>query len=264
MPDPEHNPETEPSAQSATDDVGGGSAQPARAPAPKPEDQETFFDPAKVSPELMPAYKSMQAAFQQKNRGMAAIRKSADLMNQALTDPSFAMEMAKKVAAHHGRTDLLGPQAKAEAQDEELTDEVLQDRTKFKTFLDSRVKKETQASRDEFSAENRRLRETIQRLEMGMSRDKFPLSAEFETEIQDAMNNHGLPYEKAYNMVTADAREELAVRRAKAERRKEADEADQDETLGHGLPAGTAEGLSLPKGASMADIDKALMAKARA
>ncbi len=262
MPDPENKDDESPSEQSAGSDETKARESSSRTPGAEAEDKETFFDPKKVPPELKGAYDQMRKAFSKKNQELSAKGKSADLMNQVLTDPSFAMEVAKKVAAHHGRTDLLGPQGKADGTQDEIPDEVLQDKAKFKKFLDDRDESKARSVRESFMSENRKLQQQIQKMQVEFSKDKYPLSGEFETEIEEAMNTFNLPYEKAYSMVTADAREELATRRAKEERRQDAEDADGDETFGGGIPAGVAEGLALKKGhVSLADIDKALVSK---
>lgn len=262
MADPENKDDESPSEQSPRNDETKERESSSRTPASEAEDKEAFFDPKKVPPELKGVYDQMRKQHSKKNQEMSAKIKAADLMNQVLTDPSFAMEVAKKVAAHHGRTDLMGSQGKAEGTEDEIPDEVLQDKAKFKKYLDERDENRAKSVRESLLSENRKLQLQIQKLQMEFSKDKYPLSAEFETEIEEAMSNYNIPYEKAYNMVTAEAREELAARRAKEERRQDAEDAEGDETFGAGLPAGVAEGLVLKKGhMSLAEIDKALASK---
>lgn len=67
--------------------------------APVADEDESFFDPNNLSPELQPAYKQMQAAFTKKTQAIAADRDKVELVNQFLSDPEAAL---KQLARQYG------------------------------------------------------------------------------------------------------------------------------------------------------------------
>lgn len=52
-----------------------------------PSDEEVFFDPKAIPPELMPAYKQMQKAFTQKTQTIAQARQKIEAYDQFMRDP---------------------------------------------------------------------------------------------------------------------------------------------------------------------------------
>lgn len=59
-----------------------------QAPPVVPTNEETFFDPAALPPELQGAYKGMQAAFTKKMQDLSADRQKAQLFDSLLQNPA--------------------------------------------------------------------------------------------------------------------------------------------------------------------------------
>ena len=80
---------TETEASDESTQVGGESTD-EQAKGMDTEEEGTFFDPKKVPPELMPAYKQMQAAFTQKTQAIAA--REIELAQQGATKEEAAAQ----------------------------------------------------------------------------------------------------------------------------------------------------------------------------
>jgi len=70
-----------------------------QAPSPPQPTEPTFFDPATVPPELLPAYKQMQGAFTKKAQEIARERDKVNAFNAFLSNP-YAPEMAQFLAQY--------------------------------------------------------------------------------------------------------------------------------------------------------------------
>lgn len=64
-------------------------------------EEPTFFDPKALSPELVPAYKQMQAAFTKKTQELAAQRAKVEAYDAFAADPAKALQ---QLAAQYGMT----------------------------------------------------------------------------------------------------------------------------------------------------------------
>ncbi len=67
--------------------------------APSVTEEETFFDPKTVPPELLPAYKQMQKAFSKKTQTIAQQRQKLEAYDAFMTDPTTNL---KNLAAQYG------------------------------------------------------------------------------------------------------------------------------------------------------------------
>lgn len=81
--------------QAAQDGNKGTSA----ATAPTTPEEDTFFDPKSVPPELMPAYKQMQKAFSKKTQTIAQQRQKLEAYDAFMTDPVTNL---KSLAGQYG------------------------------------------------------------------------------------------------------------------------------------------------------------------
>jgi hypothetical protein len=93
-------------ATTATDPKGAegqagsqGSAGAGQATGTQAED--TFFDPSKLPPELMPAYKAMQAAYTKKTQAIAADRRKIEAYDAFSRDPITNLQ---QIAQQYGYT----------------------------------------------------------------------------------------------------------------------------------------------------------------
>ena len=84
------------SATASTTGEKGTSTE--KAPVSSPE-TESFFDPKSVSPELMPAYKQMQAAYTKKAQSIADNRRKVEAYDAFMTDP---LSQVRSLAAQYG------------------------------------------------------------------------------------------------------------------------------------------------------------------
>lgn len=76
-----------------------GSTGTSTATAPSAPEEETFFDPKTVPPELLPAYKQMQKAFSKKTQTIAQQRQKLEAYDAFMTDPTTNL---KNLAAQYG------------------------------------------------------------------------------------------------------------------------------------------------------------------
>jgi hypothetical protein len=72
---------------------------PGQAPSTPATGEPTFFDPAQVPPELLPAYKQMQAAFTTKTQDLARQRQKIDAYDAFMQDPVGQMQ---RLASQYG------------------------------------------------------------------------------------------------------------------------------------------------------------------
>lgn len=76
-----------------------GSTGTSTATAPSVTEEETFFDPKTVPPELLPAYKQMQKAFSKKTQTIAQQRQKLEAYDAFMMDPTANL---KSLAAQYG------------------------------------------------------------------------------------------------------------------------------------------------------------------
>ena len=67
------------------------------APAPAP-DEDTFFDPTDLPPELSAAYKGMQAAYTKKTQAIASDRSKIEQYDRFMSDPQYRAALMQQYA----------------------------------------------------------------------------------------------------------------------------------------------------------------------
>lgn len=129
----------EPEATGAVTETGPETAtqtasQPESGTTASKDSSESFFDPTDLSPELMPAYKQMQAAFTKKTQAIAKDRKAIEEYRQIMADPHGALRRYAEAYGYQLTPAQQAAAAKAEASEwqPQTWDEVIA-RTKEET-----------------------------------------------------------------------------------------------------------------------------------
>ena len=78
-------------------------AQPAAGgSAPAASDQDAFFDPANLPPELQDQWKRMQGAYTKKMQKLAGAREAASIVERFNSDPDYARQIILQRAQQMG------------------------------------------------------------------------------------------------------------------------------------------------------------------
>jgi len=225
------------------------------------------YDPKTVDPKLKPfldrEMKELKAKATQSWQEAGKQKKMAEIGAQVMRDPQYAKMVSETVARHHGRADLLAP-AKADTTEEEIPDDVLNDKVRFKDWVQSQVKSGVEEGTRDFRSQLAQKDQQLRNLEITARKSEYPMASQYEAEISEAMASYNLPFEKAYDMVTVQERVTEAKDKVTVEQRETVREALQDEVempLMDSLPPEATDGLELSENAGLQEIFDKVTAK---